>query len=99
MRIMRFTAVLAITTLVTLTSANAKGGHGHSSAKSSKSSSASGSESHRTEHVNGYTNKNGTYVAPHDKTTPDHNKENNWSTKGNVNPETGKKGTVDPSKP
>ncbi len=48
--------------------------------------------------VKGYTKKDGTYVAPHDRTAPDKSKENNWSTKGNVNPETGKKGTVDPYK-
>ena len=43
--------------------------------------------------VNGYTKKNGTYVAPHYRTAPDSKKSNNWSTKGNVNPITGKKGT------
>jgi hypothetical protein len=51
-----------------------------------------------TVHVKGYTKKDGTYVAPHDRTAPDSSKANNWSTKGNVNPETGKKGTVDPNK-
>jgi len=47
----------------------------------------------------GYTRKSGTYVAPHYRTSPDHSKSNNWSTKGNVNPYTGKRGTVDPGKP
>jgi hypothetical protein len=47
----------------------------------------------------GYVRKNGTYVAPHNRTSPDHSKSNNWSTKGNVNPYTGKRGTVDPGKP
>jgi hypothetical protein len=46
----------------------------------------------------GYTKKNGTYVAPSHKTSPDKSKANNYSTKGNVNPYTGKKGTVDPNK-
>jgi hypothetical protein len=50
-------------------------------------------------HVKGYTKKDGTYVAPHSRTAPDKSKSNNWSSKGNVNPETGKKGTVDPIKP
>jgi hypothetical protein len=48
--------------------------------------------------VRGYTKKSGTYVAPHRKTTPDKSKSNNYSTKGNVNPYTGKKGTKDPFK-
>jgi hypothetical protein len=84
---------LSLAILLTAHSAQAKG-HGHS--KSAKKSS--GAESSSTERVKGYTKKNGTYVAPHDKTTPDHDKTNNWSTKGNVNPETGKPGTVDPNK-
>jgi hypothetical protein len=47
-------------------------------------------------HVNGYTKANGTYVAPHERTAPDTTLQNNYSTKGNVNPYTGKEGTVSP---
>lgn len=47
-------------------------------------------------HVSGHTTKNGTYVPEHYRTAPDHTKLNNWSTKGNVNPYTGKAGTKDP---
>jgi len=43
--------------------------------------------------VKGYTKKNGTYVAPHKQTAPDKSKANNYGTKGNTNPYTGKKGT------
>ena len=43
----------------------------------------------------GYTKKNGTYVAPSYKSTPNKSKLDNFSTKGNINPYTGKKGTVD----
>lgn len=43
-------------------------------------------------HVQGYTKKNGTYVMPHYRTNPNHTKFDNWSTKGNINPYTGKKG-------
>lgn len=44
--------------------------------------------------VKGYVKKSsGKYVTPHFKTSPDKTKLNNWSTKGNVNPYTGKKGT------
>ena len=46
----------------------------------------------------GYTKKNGTYVAPHYKTKSNKSKHDNYSTKGNTNPHTGKKGTVNPYK-
>jgi len=48
--------------------------------------------------VRGYTKKSGTYVAPHNKTSPDKSKLNNYGTKGNYNPYTGKEGTKDPYK-
>ena len=44
----------------------------------------------------GYFKKSGTYVAPHYKSNRDSSKFNNWSTKGNSNPFTGKKGYVNP---
>lgn len=43
--------------------------------------------------VRGYFRKNGTYVAPHYRSSPDGNFYNNWSTKGNINPYTGQEGT------
>ena len=46
--------------------------------------------------VKGYVNKNGTYVAPHYRSKPNSTKLDNYSTKGNVNPYTGKTGTQDP---
>jgi len=48
--------------------------------------------------VRGHYKKDGTYVAPHVRTTPNSSKLDNWSTKGNVNPYTGKDGTKDPYK-
>ena len=45
-------------------------------------------------YVNGYYKSNGTYVQPHYRSDPDSSVSNNWSTKGNVNPYTGKTGTV-----
>jgi|CXWL01.1.fsa_nt_gi hypothetical protein len=41
----------------------------------------------------GYTTKKGTYVAPHHQTNPNATRNDNWSTKGNTNPYTGKPGT------
>jgi hypothetical protein len=46
--------------------------------------------------VRGYIKKDGTYVQPHVRSSPDGAKYNNWSTKGNTNPYTGKDGTKDP---
>ena len=46
--------------------------------------------------VNGYTRSDGTYVAPHYRTSPNNTIRDNYSTKGNVNPYTGKNGTVNP---
>ena len=57
-------------------------------------SAAQATGSHR---VGSYTTKHGTYVAPHRQTNPDHSRLNNWSTKGNVNPYTGKAGTKNPN--
>lgn len=46
--------------------------------------------------VKGYVKKDGTYVAPHYRSAPNSTKLDNYSTKGNTNPYTGKEGTVDP---
>jgi hypothetical protein len=46
--------------------------------------------------MRGSTTKNGTYVMPHRQTNPNWTKFDNWSTKGNVNPYTGKVGIKSP---
>lgn len=46
-----------------------------------------------TRSTDGYIRKDGTYVPPHTSTAPNSTKSDNWSTKGNVNPYTGKAGT------
>lgn len=48
------------------------------------------------DHVKGYVKSNGTYVAPHIRTTPNSTKLDNYSSKGNINPYTGQRGTKDP---
>ena len=64
---------------------------GHSTGRSSVSpGTGSNSSSHS---VRGYTRKDGTYVQPHRQTNPDKNFRNNYSTKGNQNPNTGKQGS------
>jgi hypothetical protein len=44
-------------------------------------------------HVRSYIRHNGQFVGPHFRTAPNHTKLDNWSTRGNVNPYTGKLGT------
>jgi len=48
-------------------------------------------------YVRGYTKKNGTYVQPHYRSSPDRSYNNNWSVKPNVNPYTGDRGTRSPT--
>lgn len=52
-----------------------------------------------TTHVKGHVRKDGTYVPPHYRTTPNTTKTDNFSSKPNTNPYTGKQGTVDPYAP
>ncbi|XWW46641.1 peptidoglycan-binding protein [Fibrella sp. USSR17] len=46
--------------------------------------------------VRGYYRKDGTYVQPHMRSSPDGNPYNNWSYPGNTNPYTGKTASGDP---
>lgn len=48
--------------------------------------------------VHGYAKKDGTYVAPHKRTTPNGTQRDNWTSKPNQNPYTGKDGTKEPKK-
>jgi hypothetical protein len=51
----------------------------------------------RSIRVKGYTRRStGSYVQSYRRTSPNRNKWDNYSTKGNINPYTGKKGTVNP---
>ena len=49
--------------------------------------------------VRGYVKRDGTYVMPSHRTSPNDTKFDNWSSKPNVNPYTGKAGTKDPFGP
>ena len=55
--------------------------------------SGSGHVNSSSHTVSGHTTKTGTYVAPSHATNPNSTKSDNYSTKGNVNPHTGKEGT------
>jgi hypothetical protein len=47
--------------------------------------------------VHGYTTSKGTTVQPYHRTTPDSTQMNNYSTRGNYDPYTGKTGTKPPT--
>lgn len=47
----------------------------------------------RTVHVRAHTNQNGTYVPEHERTAPNRTRNDNWTTKDNMNPRTGEEGT------
>ena len=79
--------VTFITSTVSI-SALARGGGGHGG----HTGGGTGS-SHSSTHVSSYTTRSGTYVPSYYRSTPDHSFNNNWSTKGNYNPYTGKAGT------
>ena len=51
---------------------------------------------HADHWVHAYTRKDGTYVQGHMQSDPNGTKLDNYSTRGNVNPYTGRPGTVDP---
>lgn len=51
-----------------------------------------------TVYVSPTVRSDGTYVNGHARSAPNDTKLDNWSTKGNVNPYTGKAGTKDPYK-
>ncbi|WP_223302349.1 hypothetical protein, partial [Flavobacterium branchiophilum] len=44
--------------------------------------------------VSDYTRSNGTYVPGHYRTSQNYTRDDNWITKGNTNPYTGKAGTL-----
>lgn len=52
----------------------------------------------KTVRVKGSVSKSGQYREPHIRTSPNRTKLDNYSTKGNSNPYTGKKGTKDATK-
>jgi len=59
---------------------------------------AAGTASAQSSHsVRGYTRSNGTYVQPHHRTDRNATRNDNWTTRPNVNPYTGTTGTRSPS--
>ena len=69
-----------------------RGGRGYGSHSSGHSSGHTNASSHS---ISGHTRSSGTCVAPSHATNPNRTRSDNYSTKGNVDPYTGKPGTKD----
>ena len=78
--------------------AQAKGYHYHAPKVRSYHAPKAYTPHYITVPVRGYVRSNGTYVAPSYRTNPNPTRVDNWSSKPNVNPYTGKTGTKDPYK-
>lgn len=52
---------------------------------------------HADQYVNGYIKQDGTYVQGYTRSTPDSSYNNNYSTRGNMNPYTGSYGSNSPT--
>lgn len=85
----RYAALGLLVAIAPITDVQARGFGGYHS----RSYRSSGVGEHYT---SGYTRRNGTYVAPHYSTNPNGTKMDNWSTRGNINPHTGRMGTKSP---
>lgn len=57
---------------------------------------ANSAKAYSSYRVNGYYRSSGTYVQPHYRTSPDSTRWNNYSTRGNYNPYTGRTGYTSP---
>lgn len=93
------TTILALAALLVVTSAHAFPRYSYHAPKATtyrykayKAYRAPASPSYHSSYVT----KRGTYVQPHYQTSPNQTKVDNWSSKPNVNPYTGKPGTKDP---
>lgn len=65
---------------------------GHYRSQPTKSTTTFNNSTYKSTTVKSYVKKDGTYVESHKKSKKDDTTLNNWSTKGNTNPYTGKKG-------
>jgi hypothetical protein len=84
---------LMVLTLLFLSTTLPVFGRGSHSHHSTTATTACCSKSTSDVHVHGYTKRDGTVVHPYNRTHENGTQQDNFSTKGNVNPYTGKVGT------
>ena len=82
-------AAMALAPVAAVDAKGSRGGGSYASSSGSKSSSTA---------VHSYTKKNGTHVDAHRRTTADRTEKNNYSARGNSNPNTGKTGHKTPKR-
>ena len=90
-----FAAIISATVLTSLAQNNFYGNsYSYGTSSYSYAPASTGSYYPSTVHVDSYVRSNGTFVNSHYRTSPDYTRSNNWSTYPNVNPYTGKTGTI-----
>ena len=89
----KYMLAVLITGAAMASSLNAYAGKSGSSSSHPSSSGTGTGSSSSSKSVSGYVKKDGNNVAPHQRSTRDSTKDNNWTTKPNTNPYTGKEGT------
>ena len=89
-----FVLCLAPMSVMARGSRRSSGGHASKSYRSKQPKYSSGSD----KKVKSYTKKNGTYVESYHRKAPNITQHDNYGTKHNVNPYTGKEGRVEPKK-
>lgn len=91
-----FAAIISATVLTSIAQNSIYGNSYGYSSNSYNYAPASTSNYYSTTpvHVDSYVKSNGTYVNSYYRTSPDNTRSNNWSTYPNVNPYTGKTGTM-----
>jgi hypothetical protein len=90
--------IFGLTLILISSSCFAKGGYSSSSFDSYKSSHSTKSTGNgyvnpSSTYTSGYVKNNGTYVSPHMKSASNSTELDNYGTKGNTNPYTGKAGS------
>jgi hypothetical protein len=88
---MKLCILAAATLAASMTLANAQTSRGYGSPPTYGTGSNPSSNS-----VEGYTTNRGTYVAPHQQTSPNSTQYDNYGAKGNYNPYNGQTGTRPP---
>jgi hypothetical protein len=87
---MKYPALVAAALVAFAPAASLAAGH-HSSHSEVRRNTSEGSPGYH--YVSAYTRHNGTVVQGHYQTNPNGTRNDNWSTRGNVNPFTGEPGT------
>ena len=88
------TLMLGMSLAVSARSNHTGGSHSSGSVRHSKPPSGTGANSSK-QRVHSYNKRNGEHIDSHNRSTANKTQRDNWDTKGNRNPDTGKNGTKD----